>query len=156
MIGGKQKFFHREKARENLACKLFMGNLDSRVTEHQIVTLCQSIGKLKGIDYVWHTAGPKKGLPKGFCFVEFAERKDAEQAIEKLNGGMLLSRPLVVHWAHEKEGGSQHEKKEIRRAPIETTTTIPTTIASLSGGKRSAAEQAEIIRMKLELRECAW
>ena len=36
---------------------------------------------------------------KGFCFVEFVQRQDAEDAVEKLNNTVLGGRSIIVEFA---------------------------------------------------------
>ncbi|CAB4320500.1 unnamed protein product [Prunus armeniaca] len=43
------------------------------------------------------------GLPKGFAFVQFTPKQDAENAIKKFNGQMLHKRPIAVDWALSKQ-----------------------------------------------------
>ncbi|ORX53717.1 hypothetical protein BCR36DRAFT_284045, partial [Piromyces finnis] len=40
---------------------------------YSIIKLFQKFGKIKNIEYLWHRYGPKKGEPKGYCFLEFEE-----------------------------------------------------------------------------------
>ncbi|KAH0977330.1 hypothetical protein GBA52_027049 [Prunus armeniaca] len=42
-------------------------------------------------------------LPKGFAFVQFTPKQDAENAIKKFNGQMLHKRPIAVDWALSKQ-----------------------------------------------------
>lgn len=37
-----------------------------------IIQLFRKYGTISKIDFLWHTSGPKKGLPRGYCFVEFS------------------------------------------------------------------------------------
>jgi RNA recognition motif-containing protein len=39
---------------------------------------------------------------RGFCFLEFENRKDAEKAKMTMNGKVVSGRTLVVHFAEEK------------------------------------------------------
>jgi RNA recognition motif-containing protein len=41
-------------------------------------------------------------LFRGFCFLEFESRKDAEKAKTNMNGKIVCGRNLVVHFAEEK------------------------------------------------------
>jgi RNA recognition motif-containing protein len=43
------------------------------------------------------------GRPRGFAFVEFIERSDAEQAIQRFNGQIFNGRPLAVSEARARE-----------------------------------------------------
>ncbi|OUM62764.1 hypothetical protein PIROE2DRAFT_43952, partial [Piromyces sp. E2] len=40
---------------------------------YTIIKLFQKFGKVKNIEYQWHKFGPKRGEPKGYCFLEFEE-----------------------------------------------------------------------------------
>ena len=36
-----------------------------------VIKLFEPYGKIAHFDYLWHTSGPKRGEPRGFCFVEY-------------------------------------------------------------------------------------
>ena len=63
--------FEVESRSENIDNKLFVGNLDHRVTEYAIVKLFKPYGKIAREEFIWHTQGEKRGMPRGFCFVEY-------------------------------------------------------------------------------------
>lgn len=41
----------------------------------------------------------KSGYAKGYAFIEFEKKQDADSAICELNGKVLLGRPTTVGWA---------------------------------------------------------
>lgn len=57
---------------EQPECKVYIGNMDSRLTEQIMLKILQKVGEVVRLRFIWHTAGPKKGEPAGFCFAEFA------------------------------------------------------------------------------------
>ena len=81
--------------------KLWIGNLDKRLTEYNLLKIIQCYGEVENFQYLFHTVGPNKGEPRTYCFVEYKRREDAECALRKLNGKIVLSRSLRVRWAEE-------------------------------------------------------
>lgn len=53
--------------------RIYIGNFPPTLNEYFIIKLFQKIGKIKNIEYKWHKFGPKKGEPRGYCFLEFEE-----------------------------------------------------------------------------------
>lgn len=82
--------------------KLYVGNLAPTANEYHVIKLFQQYGKIVREQFIWHKHGPKRGEPKGFCFVEFATKQEAQTAKERANGRMFLGRPLVVRFVDEK------------------------------------------------------
>ncbi|XP_076454595.1 putative RNA-binding protein 18 [Babylonia areolata] len=82
--------------------RLWIGNLDHRITEYVLLKLVQRFGKPERFDFMYHITGPEKGKPKGYCFVTYPSREEAEKAVRSLNGKLALSRRLAVHWARDK------------------------------------------------------
>jgi len=81
-------------------CRLWIGNLDLRVTEYAMLKLLQRYDvTIHSLDFIYHRAGPEKGQPKGYCFVTFSTPTEAAMIMNKLNGKMALSRRLVVKYA---------------------------------------------------------
>ncbi|XP_046545540.1 nuclear cap-binding protein subunit 2-like isoform X1 [Haliotis rubra] len=81
---------------------LYVGNLSFFTTEEQIYELFNRSGDVKriimGLDKV-------KKTPCGFCFVEYYERNDAENALRYINGTRLDDRIIRTDWdAGFKEG----------------------------------------------------
>ncbi|KAI8809580.1 hypothetical protein BJ742DRAFT_229704 [Cladochytrium replicatum] len=83
----------RANASEN---RLFIGNYDLNFTEYIIVRLFEVFGKVKKLDFLYHKHGPRKGEPRGFCFLEFETPEAAAKAIKNMNGRIVNGRALVV------------------------------------------------------------
>ncbi|XP_034048032.1 probable RNA-binding protein 18 isoform X4 [Thalassophryne amazonica] len=84
--------------------RLWIGNIDPKITEYHLVKLLEKFGKVKQFDFLFHKSGPLEGQPRGYCFVNFSTREEAERAIQCLNGKLALSKKLVVRWAHAQVG----------------------------------------------------
>ncbi|XP_053196395.1 probable RNA-binding protein 18 isoform X4 [Scomber japonicus] len=80
--------------------RLWIGNIDPKITEYHLVKLLEKFGNVKQFDFLFHKSGPMEGQPRGYCFVNFNTREEAERAIQCLNGKLALSKKLVVRWAH--------------------------------------------------------
>jgi len=86
----------------NPESRLYVGNLDRRVNEGNVLKLFSQFGGLKRCDYMWHTNGPLRGQPRGFAFIEFDTLENAGKAQSVMNGKVVAGRPMVVHFAEEK------------------------------------------------------
>ncbi|KFK32898.1 hypothetical protein AALP_AA6G302400 [Arabis alpina] len=76
--------------------KLIIRNLPFQAKPTEIKKVLSAVG------FVWDVFVPKNletGLPKGFAFVKFTCKRDAENAIKKFNGHMFRKRPIAVDWA---------------------------------------------------------
>ncbi|KAI8880994.1 RNA-binding domain-containing protein [Backusella circina FSU 941] len=80
--------------------RLYIGNLDSSIEEYAIVKLFEPFGKITFLDVMVHWSGPKKGLSRGYCFLEYGKREEALAAINALHGKIIKGKPLVVSFAH--------------------------------------------------------
>uniref|UniRef100_A0A3P9IQN4 Probable RNA-binding protein 18 n=1 Tax=Oryzias latipes TaxID=8090 RepID=A0A3P9IQN4_ORYLA len=80
--------------------RLWIGNIDPKITEYHLIKLLERFGQVKQFDFLFHKSGPLEGQPRGYCFVNFSTREEAERAIQCLNGKLALSKKLVVRWAH--------------------------------------------------------
>ncbi|XP_024942783.1 RNA-binding protein 1 isoform X8 [Cephus cinctus] len=62
----------------DLSCKVYVGNLGSSASKHEIESAFSKYGPLRN---VWVARNPP-----GFAFVEFEDSRDAEDAVRELDG----------------------------------------------------------------------
>lgn len=83
-----------------MAVRLFVGNLSYATTE---ADLRAYFGSVAPPSQVVLPVDRETGRPRGFAFVEFADRAHAEQAIQRFNGQVFNGRPLAVSEARARE-----------------------------------------------------
>jgi cold-inducible RNA-binding protein len=83
-----------------LAVRLFVGNLSYGTTE---ADLRAYFGTVAPPSQVVLPVDRETGRPRGFAFIEFAERANAEDAIQRFNGQVLNGRPIAVSEARARE-----------------------------------------------------
>ncbi len=88
-----------DSAARAIPSRLFVGGLAWRVTTDQLKTEFEKIGSVNDAVVVLDR---DTGDSRGFGFVTMADRKDAAEAIRKLNGQDLEGRSLVVRQATER------------------------------------------------------
>ena len=83
-----------------MAVRLFIGNLPYDVTEAELRAHFAAVGPLASLAL---PTDRDTGKPRGFAFVEFRERADAEEAIRHLNNQPFKGRPLAVSEARARD-----------------------------------------------------
>lgn len=80
--------------------KLFVGNLDFKVTENDLQDAFAACGNVVEANLVMDRA---TGRPRGFAFVTMSTPEEAQKAIEALDGKDLGGRALKVNVARPRE-----------------------------------------------------
>lgn len=83
-----------------MAVRLFVGNLSYNTTE---ADLRGYFGTVAPPSQVVLPVDRETGRPRGFAFVEYLDRGQAEQAIQRFNGQVFNGRPLAVSEARARE-----------------------------------------------------
>ena len=86
-----------------MAVRLFVGNLPYDVTEAELRAHFAAVGPLA---YLSLATDRDTGKPRGFAFVEFSARADAEDAIRRLNAQAFKGRALVVNEARARDASA--------------------------------------------------
>jgi RNA recognition motif-containing protein len=87
-----------------MAVRLFVGNLPYDVTETELSQLFSAAGSPSNVRL---PTDRETGKPRGFAFVEFGDRSQAEEAIRRFNQQLFKGRPLAVNEARAREAGQQ-------------------------------------------------
>ncbi len=88
--------------------KLYIGNLPHSLTEDGLRDLFSSLGEIKSANLILDRY---TGQSRGFGFVEYKNKQDAEKAIKELNGSEVEGRKILVNEAR------PQEKREGVRGP---------------------------------------
>ena len=83
-----------------MAVRLFVGNLPYNATD---VALREHFSVIGPLSYIYLPLDRETGKPRGFAFVEFSERAQAEEAIRRFNNQLFMGRPLVINEARERD-----------------------------------------------------
>jgi len=82
----------------SVVSRLYIGNLNYKLTTDELRDEFETVGKLKDASIV---CDKLSGESKGFGFVEYYEEGDAKQALQK-DGQELKGRPMRVNAARER------------------------------------------------------
>jgi RNA recognition motif-containing protein len=83
-----------------MTVRLFVGNLPYHVTEAELREHFSAIGP---ISYLSLPTDRETGQPRGFAFVEFNDRAQAEEAIRRFDNQSFKGRPLAVSEARARD-----------------------------------------------------
>jgi cold-inducible RNA-binding protein len=83
-----------------MSTKLFVGNLDFKVTENDLQDAFAAHGTVVEANLITDRT---TGRPRGFAFVTMSSPEEAQKAIDALNGKELGGRALNVSIARERE-----------------------------------------------------
>ncbi len=90
--------------------KLYVGNLNFKVTEDDLRELFGAYGEVAQVTLVRDNA---TGRARGFGFVEMNAPEDAQKALDALKNQVFQERNLMIDWARpmeKREGGFRSER----------------------------------------------
>jgi len=83
-----------------MSTKLFVGNVDFKVTENELQDAFAAFGAVVEANIVTDRT---TGRPRGFAFITMSSPEDAQKAIDGMNGKDLAGRTLNVNVARPRE-----------------------------------------------------
>lgn len=75
------------------------------MSEYDLVQLFNPYGKISKLDLLFHKAGPFKGKPRGYGFVEYMKEEDAALAKVEMEGKEVRGRKVSVSFANKVSQG---------------------------------------------------
>lgn len=81
---------------------IFVGNLNYQTTQEELMQAFSQFGAVERVSII---TDRDTGQPRGFAFVEMTDRREAENAINSLNGQQLNGRAMNVNEARPKPQG---------------------------------------------------
>ncbi|CAG8606471.1 14513_t:CDS:2 [Ambispora leptoticha] len=117
--------------------RLYIGNLDPSIDEYTVVKLFEPYGKITHLDYLFHKSGPRRGQPRGYCFLEYSRKEEALKAMNAMHSKVIKHRSMIVTFAYAapdnyETGNNSYFKK---RGSASILNNRPTTISLLKTHK---------------------
>ncbi|XP_013194837.1 probable RNA-binding protein 18 [Amyelois transitella] len=111
---------HLEPMHQSDVCekRLWIGNLDTRVNEYQLLKMVRVYGNIEKFDMLFHRTGPNFGQPRGFAFVTYKLKQDAINAMKSLNGQLLGGKRICVKFAKNTSEDQEKPKPELGIAAL--------------------------------------
>ncbi|KAF9918861.1 hypothetical protein FBU30_011242 [Linnemannia zychae] len=127
--------------------RLYIGNLDPTIDEYMILKIFSTFGKITKLDFMFHYNGPKKGTPRGYCFIEYETAAQAAAAINQMNRRSVKNRPLIVSFANVAPPSTDHDGKKRTHDPNRPTAFSLLKASALKGA--STDEKIKAMERKL-------
>ncbi|GFG39613.1 hypothetical protein Cfor_02887, partial [Coptotermes formosanus] len=77
---------------------LYLGNLNPKITEQQLMEVFGRYGPLASIKIMWPRSDEEKARGRNCGFVAFMNRKDGERALKYLNGKDVMAYEMKLGW----------------------------------------------------------
>ena len=112
----------------SLKSTIWIGNIDTKSTEAQILKLVKPFGKVLKFDFIY-TLKDNERVPRGYAFVTYDNYVSADKAIRGLSGLRVLSKTLKVQPASSNNTNVSNSTSN--------TKTLPATLSASLGSKTS-------------------
>ncbi|TFY82689.1 hypothetical protein EWM64_g1314, partial [Hericium alpestre] len=112
---------------------VFVGDLSPEVNDEVLAKAFAAFGTMSDARVMWDM---NSGKSRGYGFLAFRDKTDAEQAIATMNGEWLGSRAIRVNWANQKTQGAMPGAPDTSPRPAASTGGAPAPI-NFQGGPLS-------------------
>jgi len=79
---------------------LYLGNLNPKISEQQLMEIFGRYGPLASIKIMWPRSEEEKQRGRNCGFVAYMSRKDAERALRTLNGRYIMGYEMRLGWGN--------------------------------------------------------
>lgn len=100
---------------------IFVGDLSNEVNDEVLLQAFSAFGSVSEARVIWDM---KTGRSRGYGFVAFRERQDAEKALSSMDGEWLGSRAIRCNWANQKGQPSISEQQALSAMGMPPTTPL--------------------------------
>ncbi|VDK64217.1 unnamed protein product [Onchocerca ochengi] len=123
---------------------VFVGDLAAEVDNCTLKAAFESFGEISEAKVI---RDPQTLKSRGYGFVSFSFKEDAEKAIEEMNGQMIGRRPIRTNWAVRKvDGGEENAMKQLTYENIFNATHAANTSIYV-GNISSATTDEDLMRL---------
>ncbi|EHK99901.1 RNA-binding, RBD [Glarea lozoyensis ATCC 20868] len=98
---------------------IFVGDLSNEVNDEVLLQAFSAFGSVSEARVMWDM---KTGRSRGYGFVAFRERQDAEKALSSMDGEWLGSRAIRCNWANQKGQPSISQQQQMSAMGMTPTT----------------------------------
>jgi nucleolysin TIA-1/TIAR len=98
---------------------IFVGDLSNEVNDEVLLQAFSAFGSVSEARVMWDM---KTGRSRGYGFVAFRERPDAEKALSSMDGEWLGSRAIRCNWANQKGQPSMAQQQAMQQMGMTPTT----------------------------------
>lgn len=98
---------------------IFVGDLSNEVNDEILLQAFSAFGSVSEARVMWDM---KTGRSRGYGFVAFRERPDAEKALSSMDGEWLGSRAIRCNWANQKGQPSMAQQQAMQTMGMTPTT----------------------------------
>lgn len=98
---------------------IFVGDLSNEVNDEVLLQAFSAFGTVSEARVMWDM---KTGRSRGYGFVAFRERSDAEKALSNMDGEWLGSRAIRCNWANQKGQPSYSQQQAMSQMGLTPTT----------------------------------
>jgi len=96
---------HREDTSSHY--HIFVGDLSPEIDDRALYNAFSAFGSISDARVMWDQ---NTGRSRGYGFVAFRKKEDAEQALQEMNGEWLGSRAIRCNWANQKSTAQKMEQ----------------------------------------------
>ncbi|KAJ8082507.1 hypothetical protein AAF712_001563 [Marasmius tenuissimus] len=119
-------------SRQVLNDRIYVGNLHPTVDEYSLLQLFSKYGRITKLDFLFHKSGPLKGKPRGYAFVEYGDKDEAQKALASAHDKLFRGRKLVVTFAQQAPLDIGASSSRLRKNVMDSGR--PTTLSLLKSG----------------------